>query len=190
MQWIRIVFMGCMFWYICEGRAQESHSWVFGLGFNVVDNSGTQLSQMLNIEDNWNISRLIKVSGEKRFEYDYGVELNMTLNEFTQGKMINSELNTVNTNYLAIDALFKNYTTNYFLDPRHSWYDGFLTGGAGGSFFDSTMNVTLNFGFGINFKINESVRFNFMSLAKFALINNSTGNANHFQHSVSTIIWM
>ncbi len=170
--------------------AQENDPWIVGIGINIVDNSGTQFDELLNVEDNWNLSKLVKISLEKRFEYDYGIELAITLNEFTVGKIINNVKNAEDVNYIAFDLMVKNYTTNYFTDPRHSKYQGYVTGGIGANFFGGVINTTIDIGFGLNFKISEYILLNLQTLGKFSIDNNTLGNANHLQHSISTIIWL
>ena len=99
---------------------QENDPWVLEFGVNVVDNSGSRFDELLNIKENWNLSKLVKVSIEKRFEYDFGAVLGVSLNEFTVGKKINSEINNEKANYFAVDIMIKNYISNYWKDPRHS----------------------------------------------------------------------
>ncbi|WP_430905493.1 hypothetical protein [Maribacter sp. 2-571] len=170
--------------------AQEHDPLVVGVGFNVVDNSGSRFSGLLNASENWNISKLIMVSAEQRFRYDYGLKAIFALNRFNEGKVINSLNNTNNTNYYSMDLLFKNYTTNYFLNPRRSWFTGFIVAGAGGSYFNKNINKTLNTGFGFNIKIEHELRLSFQTLGKFSIDNATPGNANHLQHSVSLIKWL
>ncbi|WP_282088412.1 hypothetical protein [Aquimarina algiphila] len=169
---------------------QENDPWVLGIGINVVDNSGSRFDELLDIKDNWNLSRLLKTTVEKRFEYDYGIELSMSVNEFIRGKKINSISNSETVNYFAIDLMVKNYTSNYWQDPRHAWYTGYIIGGWGGNFFNSVINNTLNIGFGINIKLGLYMWLNFQTLGKFSIDNNTPGNANHLQHSISMVFWL
>ncbi|WP_062053280.1 hypothetical protein [Aquimarina longa] len=170
--------------------SQENDPWVLGIGVNVVDNSGSRFGELLDIENNWNFSRLIKTTIEKRFEYDYGAELSLSLNEFSKGKKVNDNYNTEAINYFAIDFMLKNYTSNYWQDARHANYTGYFIGGWGGNFFDSVINNSINFGFGINIKLGMYLWLNFQTLGKFSIDNNTPGNANHLQHSVSMIFWL
>ncbi|MFS4448982.1 hypothetical protein [Maribacter sp. 2307UL18-2] len=170
--------------------AQEHDPWVIGIGFNIVDNSGTRFKQLLNIQENWNVSRLLVASVEKRFDYDYGVQSLFAINQFNEGKTINSEDNSSDIGYYSLDILFKNYTSNYFLNPKRSWFTGFVMAGAGASLFNRGINKTLNVGFGFNIKIEYELRLSFQTLGKFSIDNNTPGNANHLQHSVSLIKWL
>ncbi|MEW7278167.1 hypothetical protein ABW636_06195 [Aquimarina sp. 2201CG1-2-11] len=170
--------------FIC---AQENDSWILGTGINIVDNSGSQFKELINIEENWNISRLLKITMEKRFKYDYGIEASFTLNEFLKKKKINSELNTQNRNYYAIDIMLKNYVSNYWKDPRHAKNIMYIIGGWGGNFFNGGINNSFNIGIGINFKTSYKTSLNLQTLGKFSIDNNTPGNANHLQHSVSFI---
>ncbi len=169
---------------------QENDSWVLGTGVNIIDNSGSRFDELLNIEENWNLSRLIKVSIEKRFAYDFGIEAAVSLNSFSQGKIINSEINQEEINYIAIDIMAKNYCSNYWLDPRHAKYNIYVAAGWGGNFFNEIINNTINVGTGTNVKISTYTWLNFQTLGKFSIDDNTAGNANHLQHSMSVIFWL
>ncbi|WP_271782584.1 hypothetical protein [Aquimarina algiphila] len=168
--------------------SQENYSWILGLGINTVDNSGSRFDELLEIENNWNISRLAKATLEKRFEYDYGLEVGFSINKFSGGKTINSEINQESLEYFAIDLMVKNYISNYWLwgcDCNNPWYNLYITGGWGGNFFNGGINNTLNIGFGMNIKLGIYMWLNFQTLGKFSIDNNTPGNANHLQHSIS-----
>jgi hypothetical protein len=169
---------------------QESNPIVIGVGINAVDNSGSQINELLNVSDNWNFSRLIQLSIEKRFDYDYGLVATISMNKFNVGKTINSELNKNSLGYLSLDVMAKNYTTNYFIDPKHAKYEGFVVGGLGGNLIGSEFAKTINFGAGLNFYIDFYLRINIQSIAKFSIDSATTGNANHFQHSITLIKWI
>lgn len=183
----------CILFFVLKASfiyAQENHPWVVGLGVNVVDNSGSRFDELLDVENNWNLSRLVKGTLEKRFTYDYGVELSMSLNRFTVGKKINSTAISQEVNYFAVDIMAKNYTTNYWQDARHAKYTGYIIGGWGGNFFNNVINNTINIGLGLNIRLGVYMWLNFQTLGKFSIDNNTPGNANHLQHSISTILWL
>ncbi len=172
------------------GYAQENDPWVLGIGMNVVDNSGSRFEELMDIENNWNLSQFIKATVEKRFEYDYGIELTGSLNRFEKSKKINSQTNDNNVNYFAVDIMLKDYFTNYWSDPRKAKYTGYIIGGWGGNFFDGIINNSLNIGFGLNRRINFHTWLSFQTLGKFSIDDNTPGNANHLQHSVTVIFWL
>ena len=170
--------------------AQESDPIVIGVGVNAVDNSGSQINELLNISDNWNLSRLLQLSIEKRFDYDYGFIAALSMNKFSDGKTINTEYNKTNLDYFSLDVMIKNYTSNYFLDPKHANIEGYAVGGLGANFIGSELAKTINFGFGLNFNLDYHLRINIQSIAKFSIDSATAGNANHFQHSISLIKWI
>ncbi|MEL7270200.1 MAG: hypothetical protein AAGL34_11550 [Bacteroidota bacterium] len=178
------------FLVISEVCAQEYDPLVIGVGLNIVDNSGSRFRELLNVGENWNFSRLLMVSVEQRFDYDYGLKGILAINQFNEGKTINNEDNTRDLSYYSLDILFKNYTSNYFLNPRRSWFTGFVVAGAGASLFNRGINKTLNAGFGFNIRIEYELRLSFQTLGKFSIDNATPGNANHLQHSVSLIKWL
>lgn len=183
---LMLTFLFCFY----SLNAQESDPIVIGVGVNAVDNSGSQLNELLNVSSNWNLSRLLQLSIEKRFKYDYGIVAALSINKFNQGKKINSEENRTSLGYLSLDLMAKNYTTNYFLDPKHASYEGYVVGGLGANLIGSELAKTLNFGFGLNFYLDFYLRINIQSIAKFSIDSATTGNANHFQHSITLIKWL
>ncbi|KAA1244176.1 hypothetical protein F0000_17595 [Aquimarina sp. RZ0] len=180
--------------FLCTGMlissGQESDPWSLGIGVNIVDNSGSRFDELLNIKENWNISRLLKATIEKRFEYDFGVEISFSMNSFTRGKVINSVVNQEKVNYFAVDVMVKNYFSNYLEDARHAKFALYIVGGWGGNFFNATINETLNIGIGLNIKLGTYLWLNFQTLGKFSIDENTPGNANHLQHSTSVIFWL
>lgn len=179
---------------ICAGvfflSAQESDPIVIGVGINAVDNSGSRFSELLNINDNWNLSRLAKVTVEKRFDFDYGIIGALSMNKFNIGKKINSEQNQISLGYLSLDIMLKNYTTNYILDPKHAIYEGFVAAGLGANLIGSELAKTINVGFGINFYLDFDLRLNLQTIGKFSIDSATSGNANHIQHSITLIKWI
>ena len=167
--------------------AQEFDSWLMGVGVNVVDNSGSRFDELLNIEENWNVSKLLKMTLERRFEYDFGAVLAFSLNEFTIGKKINGELINEDVNYFAVDIMLKNYISNYWKDPKKTKSDQYVLIGWGGNFFDWVINNTVNIGLGLNIKIGVFTWIDFHTIGKFSIDDNTAGNANHLQHSLSVV---
>jgi len=182
---IVLIFSGIFFL-----NSQESDPIVVGLGFNAVDNSGSRFSEILNVSENWNLSRLIKVSVEKRFDYDHGIIGELSVNKFKVGKTINSEQIENSLGYLALDIMFKNYTTNYILDPKHAKYEGFVTAGFGANLIGSELAKTINVGFGFNIYLDFDLRLNLQTIGKFSIDSATSGNANHIQHSITLIKWI
>lgn len=174
----------------CSLEAQESNPIIVSAGFNIVDNSGSRFSELLNVTENWNVARNVKIAVEKRFKYDFGAEAALSLNKFNSGKKINSETNSGDLNYLSLDLMVKNYTTNYYQNTKRAWYEGYLTGGFGANLIGSELAKTLNFGFGFNIKINYELRISLQTMGKFSIDSATSGNANHLQHSITLIKWI
>jgi len=170
--------------------AQESDPIVVGVGVNSVDNSGSRFSEVLNVKENWNFSRLLRITVEKRYDFDYGVIAALSMNKFNVGKTINSEENKTSLGYLSLDIMFKNYTTNYFLDPKHAKYEGFVAAGLGANLIGSELAKTINLGLGINLYLDFDLRLNLQTVGKFSIDSATSGNANHIQHSITLIKWI
>lgn len=163
-------------------QGQENDSWFLGAGINVVDNSGRRLTDLFDVQ-NWNFSNLLKLSVEKKIHYDYGILLSFTINKFAKGKRINGTIISDDINYTSIDLMAKNYTTNYFLDIRRSWFEGCVIAGWGFNFFDDKLMNTFNIGGEINIKLSYTTSIGLQSVGKFSVNNNLNGE-NHFQNSI------
>lgn len=185
----------CCILILCWARyavvlAQENDPWLLGIGLQAVDNSGSRFLELFHIEENWNFSKPFKAIVEKRFAYDYGVLVGLSYNEFTIGKKINSVLNTQRITYFAMDIMLRNYTSNYWKDPRYTSTDQYLIAGWGANFFDWIINNSINIGLGTHIKIMDYTWIDLQTLAKFSIDNNTPGNANHLQHSISVVFWL
>ncbi len=184
------LFVSVVLFFQLSLLAQESNPIVVSAGFNIVDNSGSRFNELLNVTENWNVARNIKVAVEKRFKYDFGAEAALSLNKFNSGKKINSETNDGDLNYLSLDFMVKNYTTNYYQNTKRAFYEGYFTGGFGANLIGRELAKTLNFGLGLNIKINHELRISLQTMGKFSIDSATSGNANHIQHSITLIKWI
>ncbi len=165
----------------------QRNPWLFGLGINVVNDSGSLLNGIFDIKNNYNYSSPLRISIEKRFKEDYGFEVSANFNTFLKGKTINSEELEEDISFFSLDGMFKYYITNMYQNKDRSWYEGYVMMGGGSSFYDGASAMTANLGGGLNFYISESTSFNMHATAKIS-VDNSVKGSNYIHYGIGFII--
>ena len=165
--------------------AQESRDgWIFGVGYNFVDDSGTRGAEPFNIGDNWNA-----VVYPNRFNAGYTLESGFTfqgvfsLNTYKEGKIIDGTEIMEDQNYFAIDGLIS-YEMNKFFAQR-GWFDPYLAIGGGMSSINENEIITFNAGGGVNFWLGDNFAINLNTLGKWGLGDDS--GRNHIQHGIGVV---
>lgn len=166
--------------------AQQNESgWVFGLGYNFVDDSGTRGKEPFNIGDNWNA-----VFYPNRFSAGYALENGFTfdgvlsLNKYKEGNTINGTVISEDQNYYAVDGLIS-YDLNKFF-ANDGWFDPYFQLGSGISSINKNEMITFNAGLGFNFWVGENIAINLNTLGKWGLGDDS--GYNHIQHAFGVVI--
>ncbi len=174
-----------------------SNQWIFGLGFNTVNNSGAGFKDLTN-SDHWAFGRIpFYGSVAAQFTNKWAAKATLSSNYFKDGKVINNE--TIlgqseggnDAGYLALD-LGAQY---YFLNTKK--VAPYLMAGTGVSFFGDYTTVanptaqvntqdiwTLNAGLGANVWFSNHWGLNINLLGKWGLNKNST---NHSQASIGAL---
>lgn len=80
-------------------------AWLFGLGYNIVDDSGTALGTLPNFNNQLNVVAFpSRVSVGRYFKSGIGLEAIGTYNQYNEGTLIDKKINSENSNYFGIDA--------------------------------------------------------------------------------------
>lgn len=134
-------FLGILICLVCTlGHAQDEQltekdsmvvsSYMFGLGFNMVDDSGDLLDGFFEVEEEWNyVAFPSRVSIGKYFRSGVGVEAIGTYNRYKVGKTIDGSVQTEKTDYYAFDT-----RVSYDLDRlvgASGWFDPYIGVGLG-----------------------------------------------------------
>ena len=70
-------------------------SWIVGLGFNAVDDAGSEFTNLFNVSDNWNIVPYrSRISIGRYFESGIGLEAIASYNRYEEGKIVDDVINT------------------------------------------------------------------------------------------------
>ncbi len=109
-------------------------SWSFGIGTNVVDYSGNNLSKQSEIKknrhDNWAFETPITLSAEYHFNAQFSINATAAINAFKSGKIINGQVVSAKTQpqYFALD-IFGTYSFRTLL--KSSVIDPYVSIGVG-----------------------------------------------------------
>ena len=99
-------------------------NWSFGIGINIVDDSGTKLKDFFNTSDNWNLTSPYSVNIEYFIDNQFSLSASASMNKYVEGKNIDNTgliIKDHEPDYLAVDLASKFYFgdifTNYTFDP-------------------------------------------------------------------------
>jgi outer membrane protein OmpA-like peptidoglycan-associated protein len=167
---------------ITKNDSLVNSSWMIGLGYNFVNDSGDLTDGAFDFKNNWNgLAYPNRLSVGKYFKNGLGVEAIGTVNKYKVGKTIDRVINDVDKTYLAVDVRL-NYDLNKLIGHT-SWFDPYVGVGLGYTDANNIGRGTYNANIGFRTWFND----------RFALDLNSTGKwsmkklSNHIQHSASVI---
>lgn len=160
-------------------------SWIFGLGYNAVDDSGNVFDGLFNVGDEWNLlpypSRL---SIGRYFKSGVGLEAIGSYNTYKEGKIIDGTINTIKSNYYALDARVS-YDLNKIIGQT-GWFDPYVGIGAGYTDANNVGRGTYNAVVGFRTWFSDRWGLDFNSSGKWAM-SQSNGATNHLQHAVGVV---
>jgi len=159
-------------------------AWIFGLGFNAVDDAGSEFSNVFNFEDNWNVVPFpSRLSIGRYFKNGLGLEAIGSYNRYKEGKTIDGLINTEDIDYYAIDFRIS-YDLNQILGET-GWFDPYVGIGAGYTDANNQGRGTYNASVGFRTWFSDRFGLDFNSTGKWAM---STENAtNHIQHAAGAV---
>jgi len=81
------------------------NSWIVGLGYNFVDDSGDVFDNLFSLDSQWNsVSYPSRLSVGRYFKSGLGLETIATYNKYKSGKVIDMIINDEDKTYLALDT--------------------------------------------------------------------------------------
>ncbi|MEM8937790.1 MAG: OmpA family protein [Bacteroidota bacterium] len=159
-------------------------SWMFGLGFNVVDDSGDEYRQLFNADDEWNFVPFpSRLSIGRYFKNGIGVEIIGTYNRYKEGKIIDDIVNTEDIDYFAGD-LRVSYDLNKILGET-GFFDPYIGAGVGYTDANNQGRGTYNATFGFRTWFSDRWGLDFNTTGKWTM--NTENSSNHIQHGVGVV---
>jgi hypothetical protein len=168
-------------------RSVLEDEWYVSIGVNAINTLGSK--NPLESPGDWAFKTPLSASVETRFTELFSMEIGLSLNGIDEIDVDNNPLGGTK-DYYAIDTSLKYYFGEYIF-PEQEWVDFYINAGLGLFIIDDA-NLSLIFGGGVLFWMNESHTFGIktQALAKFAADHSDRGRIyanNHFQYSIQAI---
>lgn len=161
-----------------------TNSWIFGVGFNAVDDAGSEFSNLLGVSENWNITPFpSRLSIGKYFDNGLGLEVIGSYNVYKEGKIVDGAVNTEDIDYFAIDFR-ANYDLNKILGET-GWFDPYVGVGIGYADANNQGRGTFNANVGFRTWFSDRWGLDFSSTGKWTM--NSENSTNHIQHAAGVV---
>lgn len=158
-------------------------SWIFGLGYNMVDDSGDVFDDLFAVNSQWNtLAYPNRVSIGRYFKSGIGVEAIGTYNKYKEGKIIDRVVNTEESDYFGIDTRLS-YDLNKIIGET-AWFDPYVGVGAGYTDANNTPRSTFNAVVGFRAWFSDRWGLDFSSSGKWRTGDKGT---NHIQHAAGVV---
>lgn len=158
-------------------------SWIFGLGYNFVDDSGDVFDDLFAVNSQWNtLPYPNRLSIGRYFKSGLGIEAIGTYNKYKAGKIIERKINDSDKTYLAVDTRFS-YDLNKLIGET-AWFDPYVGVGLGYTKADDISRGTYNAVIGFRTWISDRIGLDFSSSGKWSIDNKTS---NHIQHSAGVV---
>lgn len=159
-------------------------SWIFGVGYNIVDDSGDVFDKLFSVDEQWNaVAFPSRVSIGRYFKNGLGLEAIGTYNKYKEGKTIDRRVNTVETTYLGLDARLT-YDLNKLIGET-GWFDPYVGVGAGYTDANDQTRGTYNAVVGFRAWFSDRWGIDLSSSGKWAMGNDEA--TNHIQHAAGVV---
>ncbi|WP_435625398.1 OmpA family protein [Flagellimonas sp.] len=159
-------------------------SWMVSLGINVVDDSGDEFGNLLDIRDGWNaVPFPSRISIGRYFQNGIGLEAIGSYNQYQEGKIVDNVVIAEDIDYFGIDFRLS-YDLNQILGET-GFFDPYVGIGAGYTDANNQGRGTYNAVVGFRTWFSDRWGVDFNSTGKWAM---STENAsNHIQHAIGVV---
>lgn len=158
-------------------------SWMVGLGYNFVDDSGNQFDKLLDFDNEWNaVAFPSRLSIGRYFKSGLGIEAIGTYNKYKTGKLIDGSINNEDIDYFGIDARLS-YDLNKIIGET-GFFDPYIGVGLGYTDANNQGRGTYNGVIGFRTWFSDRFGLDFSSSGKWAMDSDAT---NHLQHAVGAV---
>lgn len=153
--------------------------WFVGLGWNIVDDDGSELATIGDVFDNWNfVPYPSRLNAGREFKNGLGIQWVATYNRYTEGTIVDRVPVAEDTEYHAMD-IFLTYDLNGAIGHT-GIFDPYIGLGGGYACVSDLHTPTANTLLGLRIWLGEKWAIDLNSVAKFSTEAEST---NHLQHS-------
>jgi len=158
-------------------------SWMVGLGWNFVNDSGERLNNISTIKDRWNaVAFPSRINIGRYFRSGIGLEAIATYNNYKKGNIIDGVVNPEDKSYFGFDTRFS-YDLNKIFGQT-GWFDPYLGVGVGYTYANDLGRGTYNAVIGFRTWFSDRWGLDFSSSGKWSFGNEAS---NHIQHAVGVV---
>ncbi|MCE2612462.1 OmpA family protein [Flavobacteriaceae bacterium D16] len=159
------------------------NSWMFGVGWNFIDDSGDAFNDVTTIKDQWNgVAFPSRLSLGRYWKNGLGLELIGTYNNYKEGNKIDNVIITEDIPYWGIDARLS-YDLNKLVGQT-GFFDPYIGVGLGYSDANNLGRGTYNAVIGFRTWFSDRWGLDFSSSGKWSFGNEAS---NHIQHAVGAV---
>jgi OmpA-OmpF porin, OOP family len=158
-------------------------SWIAGIGFNAVDDSGREFDRLLDVESEWSaVPFPSRLSIGKYFKNGLGVEAIASYNKYKKDKIVDGAPIANDKDYFSIDSRLS-YDLNKVVGET-GWFDPYVGAGIGYTHANDNARGTFNGVLGFRTWFSDRIGLDFNSSGKWSMNSNYT---NHLQHAVGVV---
>ncbi len=155
--------------------------WLVSLGINIVDDSGDEFGDLLDLSDGWNtVPFPSRISVGRYFENGLGIEAIGTYNRYKEGKIVDNAPIAEDVDYLGLD-LRLSYDLNMILGET-GFFDPYIGIGVGYTDANNQGRGTYNAIVGFRTWFSDHWGLDFNSTGKWTM--NTANSSNHIQHAL------
>ena len=158
-------------------------SWMIGLGYNFVDDSGDAFNDFTTIENQWNaVTFPSRISIGRYFKSGLGIEAIGTHNRYKKGNIIDGNVNPEDIDYFGLDTRLS-YDLNKLIGET-AWFDPYVGVGLGYTDANTIGRGTYNAVIGFRTWFSDRLALDLSSSGKWSFGNEAT---NHIQHAAGVV---
>jgi outer membrane protein OmpA-like peptidoglycan-associated protein len=160
-------------------------SWIIGLGYNAIDDSGNVFDGLFNVSDEWNLLPYpSRISVGRYFKNGLGIEAIGSYNKYKEGKIIDGLVNDEDKNYLGLDARLT-YDLNKIIGQT-GWFDPYVGIGLGYTDANDQPRGTYNAVVGFRTWFSDKWGLDLNSTGKWSM-GNEANVTNHLQYAAGIV---
>jgi outer membrane protein OmpA-like peptidoglycan-associated protein len=158
-------------------------SWMVGVGWNFIDDSGDAFHDFTTIKDQWNgVAFPSRINIGKYFENGVGLEAIASYNRYKEGNIIDGVILPEFKDYFSIDSRLS-YDLNKLVGHT-AWFDPYVGVGIGYADANDVPRGTYNAIIGFRTWFSDRWGLDFSSSGKWSFGNEAS---NHIQHAVGAV---
>ncbi|SFZ91746.1 Outer membrane protein OmpA [Flaviramulus basaltis] len=158
-------------------------SWIFGIGYNIIDDSGDVFDKLFDIKKSWNaLPYPSRISIGKYFKNGLGVEAIAAYTKYSKGKRVDRMNITENEEFLSFDTRLS-YDLNKVIGET-GWFDPYIGLGLGYTDANNVSRGTFNGVLGFRTWFSDNLGLDINSSGKWSFDATAT---NYIQHVVGVV---